>query len=108
AFSWKSGSKMQQFTEEEILDRLQKNFEGENITILAPVVRGRKGHYRELFEQIRKQGFSKVRVDGILTDLVKDMRVERYKTHDIEVVVDRIKVLEDRFDRMRKSIQSAF
>lgn len=105
AFSWKSGSKMQQFTEEEILDRLQKNFEGENITILAPVVRGRKGHYRELFEQIRKQGFSKVRVDGILTDLVKDMRVERYKTHDIEVVVDRIKVLEDRFDRMRKSIQ---
>lgn len=108
AYSWKSGSKMQQFTEEEILDRLQKDFDGENITILAPVVRGRKGHYRELFEQVRKQGFSKVRVDGELRDLVKDMRVERYKTHDIEVVVDRIKVLEDRFDRMSKSIETAF
>lgn len=108
AYSWKSGAKMQQFTEEEIIDRLEKDFEGENITILAPVVRGRKGHYRELFEQIRKQGFSKVRVNGTLMDLVKNMRVERYKTHDIEVVIDRIKVLEDRMDRMRKSIQTAF
>src|SRR5690625_5415812 len=99
---------MQQFTEEVIINRLEKDFEGENITILAPVVRGRKGHYRELFEQIRKQGFSKVRVNGVLMDLVKNMRVERYKTHDIEVVIDRIKVLEERMDRMRKSIQTAF
>src|SRR5690625_6838595 len=88
AYSWKSGARMKEFTEEEIINSLEKDLEGENITILAPVVRGRKGHYRELFEQIRKQGFSKVRVNGVLMDLVKNMRVERYKTHDIDVMID--------------------
>ncbi|MBY5956641.1 excinuclease ABC subunit UvrA [Membranicola marinus] len=108
AYSWKSGKKMQQFTEEEIIERLFNEFHEQNITILAPLVRGRKGHYRELFEQIRKQGFSKVRIDGKLTELTKGLRVERYKVHDIEVVIDRIKVLEDRRQRMEKSIATAF
>lgn len=108
AFSWKTGKKMLQFTEEEIIDRLFSEFEGQNITILAPLVRGRKGHYRELFEQVRKQGFSRVRIDGTMTELTKGMRVERYQVHDIEVVVDRIKVLEDRLQRMEKSISTAF
>lgn len=108
AYSWKSGRKMQQFTEEEIVHNLFAEFHEKNIIILAPLVRGRKGHYRELFEQIRKQGFSKVRIDGVITDLKKDLRVERYKIHDIEVVIDRIKVLEDRQQRMEKSISTAF
>lgn len=108
AYSWKTGAKMQQFTEDEIMERLFEDFASKNITILAPVVRGRKGHYKELFEQIRKQGFSKVRIDGEITDLTKGLRVERYKIHDIEIVVDRIKVLEDRLDRMQKSLSTAF
>lgn len=108
AYSWKSGKKMQQFTEEEIIERLFSEFHEKNITILAPLVRGRKGHYRELFEQIRKQGFSRVRIDGVHTELTKGLRVERYKVHDIEVVIDRIKVLEDRRQRMEKSISTAF
>ncbi len=108
AYSWKSGKKMQQFTEEEIIERLFTEFQNKNITILAPLVRGRKGHYRELFEQIRKQGFSKVRIDGELTELSKGLKVARYKVHDIEVVIDRIKVLEDRRQRMEKSISTAF
>lgn len=108
AYSWKSGKKMQQFTEEQILDRMFTEQRDRRIVILAPVVRGRKGHYRELFDQIRKQGFTKVRVDGEMIDLVKGLKVERYKIHDIEVVVDRLKVTEDRLDRLTKSIATAF
>lgn len=108
AYSWKTGKKMLQFTEEEIIERLFTEFENSRIAILAPLVRGRKGHYRELFEQIRKQGFTRVRIDGHMTELTKGLRVERYKVHDIEVVIDRIKVVEDRRQRMEKSITTAF
>ncbi|WP_369427824.1 excinuclease ABC subunit UvrA [Membranihabitans maritimus] len=107
AYSWKSGKKMKKFTENEIIDQMYEEHINRKIVILAPVVRGRKGHYRELFDQIRKQGFTKVRIDGEIQELKKGLKVERYKIHDIEVVIDRIKVIEERRDRLENSIASA-
>ncbi len=92
AYSHVTGKKMIRYTEEQIITHVVENFSNHKITILGPVVRGRKGHYRELFDQIRKQGYTKARIDGIITDLTPKMQVDRYKTHDIEVVIDRLKV----------------
>jgi excinuclease ABC subunit A len=107
AYSWMTGNKMVRQSEDQILDALLQNFGGAKLTILAPVVKGRKGHYRELFVQIRKSGYTKVRIDGEIRDVVPKMQVDRYKIHDIEVVVDRI--LADSRDRHRiaQSIQRA-
>jgi len=107
AFSYVSGKKMERMSDDEITDRILKEFDGEGIYILAPVVKGRKGHYRELFEQIRKQGYTKVRVDGEILDLVAKMQVDRYKIHDIEIVVDRILVEKDSRKRLYTSIGQA-
>ncbi len=107
AFSYVSGKKMERMSDDEITDRILKEFDGEGIFILAPVVKGRKGHYRELFEQIRKQGYTKVRVDGEILDLVAKMQVDRYKIHDIEIVVDRILVEKDSRKRLYTSIGQA-
>src|SRR5690606_26891108 len=93
--------------DEQIIDRMLTQFEGRPIHILAPVVKGRKGHYRELFEQIRKQGYSKVRVDGEVRDLVPKMQVDRYKIHDIELVVDRLIVSEKDRKRLYDSVMQA-
>ncbi|MBL6447555.1 excinuclease ABC subunit UvrA [Fulvivirga sp. 29W222] len=101
AFSYSTGEKMVRQSEDQILDHILLAFNGEKLTILAPVVKGRKGHYRELFQQIRKSGYSRVRVDGELQELTPKMQVDRYKTHDIEVVIDRIVV--DQGDRYRIS-----
>lgn len=90
AYSYNTGKKMQRFSEEEIADHIKSHFAGKKIMLLAPVVRGRKGHYRELFEQIRKQGYLKVRVDGEIVELKEKMQLDRYKIHDIELVVDRL------------------
>src|SRR6185436_7718123 len=90
-----------------ILQHIIENFRHEKIMLLAPLVRGRKGHYRELFEQIRKQGYLKVRVDGELKELKEKMQVDRYSIHDIEVVVDRIEVIEKSFERLKKSLSLA-
>ncbi|MBW7893426.1 MAG: excinuclease ABC subunit UvrA, partial [Chitinophagaceae bacterium] len=87
AYSYNTGKRMVKWSEEEIVNNIFERFNGERISILAPLVRGRKGHYRELFEDIRKKGFLKVRVDGEIKDLVAKMQVDRYKIHDIEVVV---------------------
>src|SRR5690606_10411438 len=87
AYSYETGKKMVKYTEDQIVQHILQHFDGKKITILAPVVRGRKGHYRELFDQVRKQGYTKARVDGEIMDLVPKMQVDRYKTHDIEVVV---------------------
>ncbi len=92
AYSYKTGEKMVSYSDEQIRELILSSFSGKRINILAPVVKSRKGHYRELFEQIAKQGFVKVRVDGELQDLRKGMKVDRYKTHDIEIVVDRLAV----------------
>jgi excinuclease ABC subunit A len=90
AFSYLSGEKMVRQSEDQIIDALIQNFKGKKLTLLAPIVKGRKGHYRELFVQIRKQGYTKVRIDGELQEITAKMQVDRFKIHDIEVVVDRI------------------
>jgi len=90
AFSYLSGKKMIRQTEDQILEGIFQHFSMKKLTLLAPLVRGRKGHYRELFVQIRKSGFTKVRVDGDLLDITAKMQLDRYKIHDIEVVIDRI------------------
>ncbi|EAZ82089.1 excinuclease ABC subunit UvrA [Algoriphagus machipongonensis] len=107
AFSYMTGAKMIRQTEDQIIDQLFAKFSDKKLYILAPVVKGRKGHYRELFEQIRKMGFSKVRVDGVVLEMVPKMQVDRYKIHDIEIVIDRIVADEsDRF-RITQSLKSA-
>ncbi|MCL4145714.1 UNVERIFIED_CONTAM: hypothetical protein GTU68_012616 [Idotea baltica] len=107
AYSFTSGEKMVRFTEDEIIVLIDKQFKNNRIALLAPVVRGRKGHYRELFDQIRKQGFSKARVDGQFVDVTPGMQLDRYVTHDVEIVIDRIKVDPSRKDRLRTSLQTA-
>ena len=108
AYSYNTGEKMVRYTEEQITDLILKEFDGKRINILAPAVRGRKGHYRELFEHIRQAGFTRVRVDGEMREIEFGMMVDRYKTHDIEIVVDRIEVHEDSLSRVKKSVQTAF
>ena len=108
AYSYNTGEKMVRYTEEQITDLILKEFDGKRINILAPAVRGRKGHYRELFEHIRQAGFTRVRVDGEMYEIEFGMMVDRYKTHDIEIVVDRIEVHEDSLSRVKKSVQTAF
>ncbi|HVU57137.1 MAG TPA: excinuclease ABC subunit UvrA [Puia sp.] len=107
AYSYNTGKKMVKFSEEEIVDNVFKKFRNKKISILAPLVRGRKGHYRELFEDIRKRGYLKVRVDGEVKDLAPKMQVDRYKIHDIEVVIDRMAVTEDMKVRLSQSVQKA-
>ena len=107
AFSWISGNKMIKQSEDQVIEKIIQQFSGEKLVVLAPVVKGRKGHYRELFVQIRKSGYSKVRVDGEIRDLVPKMQVDRYKVHDIEIVVDRLLVSEDDKYRITESIRSA-
>ncbi len=107
AVSYKTGEKMVRYTEQQITDLILNQYDGKNINILAPVIKGRKGHYRDLFEQIRKQGFIRVRVDGDLREISFGMQLDRYKVHDIEIVIDRIPVKEDYHQRMKQSIQTA-
>lgn len=107
AYSYISGKPMLRYTEEQMKAQIAERYAGEKIIILAPLVRGRKGHYRELFEQVRKQGYTKVRIDGEIEDLVEGMQVSRYKVHDIELVVDRIRMAADRADRLSQSLQTA-
>lgn len=90
AYSYNTGEKMVSYSDEQIQDLILNDFDKRKVTVLAPVVRSRKGHYRELFQQIAKQGFLKVRVDGEIRDLIRGMKVDRYKTHDIEIVIDRL------------------
>ena len=107
AYSYLTGKAMIRQSEDQIVDHLIQNFDQKKLILLAPVVKGRKGHYRELFVQIRKMGFTKVRVDGVVMDMVPKMQVDRYKTHDIEIVVDRI--IADAADRYRiaQSVKTA-
>jgi excinuclease ABC subunit A len=107
AFSYVTGKKMARFSEDQIVEHIYNHFLQKKIILLAPLVRGRKGHYRELFEQYFKQGYSKVRVDGELLELRPAMQVDRYKTHDIELVIDRLAVLPERRERIVAAIQSA-
>jgi excinuclease ABC subunit A len=105
AYSYNTGKKMVKFSEEEIVENIFIKFKNKKISLLAPLVRGRKGHYRELFEDTRKRGYLKVRIDGEVKDLVPKMQVDRYKIHDIEVVIDRLAVTADMKPRLSQSIQ---
>ncbi len=107
AYSYNTGKKMVRFSEEEIVLHILQNMAGKKIILLAPIVRGRKGHYRELFEQLRKQGYLKVRIDGEITDLKERMQLDRYKIHDIELVVDRLAVNPDGQLRLSQSVQKS-
>ena len=103
AYSYNTGKKMVSYTDEQIQELILKDYRGKKISILAPVVRTRKGHYRDLFEKIAKQGFLKVRIDGEILELVNGMKVDRYKTHDIEILIDRLKISEDDNQKKRLS-----
>jgi len=105
AYSYNTGKKMVKWSEEEIVENIFSKYENKKISLLAPLVRGRKGHYRELFEDVRKKGFLKVRVDGEIKDIVAKMQVDRYKIHDIELVVDRLQVMDDLRSRLSQSVQ---
>jgi excinuclease ABC subunit A len=107
AYSYNTGKRMVKWSEEEIVNNIFKRCKGKMISVLAPLVRGRKGHYRELFEDVRKKGFLKVRVDGEVKDLVAKMQVDRYKIHDIELVVDRLQVIDDMKVRLSQSVQKS-
>lgn len=107
AYSYNTNKRMTRFSEEEILEHIFKHYPKKKLVILAPMVRGRKGHYRELFEQVRKQGYLKVRVDGEILDLKERMQVDRYKIHDIELVIDRVQVQDDARTRISQSVQKA-
>ncbi len=107
AYSYITGKKMERLNENQIFDNIMDRFNEMPINILAPVIKGRKGHYRELFEQIRKQGYLKVRIDGEIQDVTAKMQVDRYKIHDIEIVVDRLVIQEKDKTRMMSSVRSA-
>ncbi|NRF38944.1 excinuclease ABC subunit UvrA [Pedobacter foliorum] len=107
AFSYNTGEKMERMSEDQILNNIFNKYDDMPVNILAPVVKGRKGHYRELFEQIRKQGYVKVRIDGDIQDITPKMQVDRYKIHDIEIVVDRLVVDRKDVKRLQDSLQTA-
>ncbi|MBO6607426.1 excinuclease ABC subunit UvrA [Psychroserpens sp.] len=109
AFSYNTGEKMVSYSDEQIKDLINQSYQGKKINILSPIIRSRKGHYRELFEQIAKQGFVKVRTDGEIRDLEKGMKLDRYRTHDIEIVIDRLKIdgTEDNDKRLSETINTA-
>ncbi|MES2275595.1 MAG: excinuclease ABC subunit UvrA [Bacteroidota bacterium] len=107
AYSYVTGEKMERMSEDQIMRALLEKFDGQPVNILAPVVKGRKGHYRELFEQIRKQGYLKVWLDGKIEDITPKMQVDRYKIHDIDIVVDRLMVSADDTKRLYTSVQAA-
>ncbi|MBQ6086237.1 MAG: excinuclease ABC subunit UvrA [Bacteroidaceae bacterium] len=106
AFSYVTGERMVKYTEEQILDLLLRGFKGKKIYLLAPLIKNRKGHYKELFDTIRRKGYLYVRVDGVIQEIVAGMKVDRYKNHDIEVVVDRLVIQEREDKRLVQSIST--
>ena len=106
AYSYVSGEKMMKYTEEKVVDLILERYDGHKVYLLAPLVRSRKGHYRELFESVRKKGFLTVRIDGELKEVVSGMKVDRYKNHDIEVVVDKLAVQAKDRERLEKSVRA--
>ena len=107
AYSYNTNQKMVSYTDKQINELILEEFNGKKIIVLAPLIKSRKGHYRELFEQIAKQGFLKVRVDGEIVDIEKGMRLDRYKTHDIEIVIDRLLVSKESEKRLNETITTA-
>ena len=110
AYSYMTGEPMVKYTEEKVIDMILHDYAGKKILILAPLVQGRKGHYRELFESMRRKGYLHVRIDGDIQEMTPGMKVDRYRSHDIEVVIDRLEVIADKIassERLKKSVQIA-
>ena len=107
AYSYETGEPMVKYTEEKVIEMITHDYAGRRILILAPLVRSRKGHYRELFEGLRRKGYLHVRVDGELHEITQGMKVDRYKNHDIEAVIDRMAVKDTVDERLKKSVQMA-
>lgn len=107
AYSYLSGEKMVKYSEEQILDLILNDYAGRKIYLLAPLVRGRKGHYKELFEQVRKKGYLYVRIDGEVREALPGMKLDRYRTHDVEVVIDKLKVQDKDDSRLKSSVATA-
>ena len=107
AYSYESGEEMVKYTEEQVVEMIHSNYTGRKILILAPVVRSRKGHYRELFESMRRKGYLNARIDGEVREITKGMKLDRYKNHDIEIVIDKLAVGDKDDDRLRKSVAVA-
>ncbi len=110
AYSYMTGEPMVKYTEEKVIDMILHDYAGKKILILAPLVQGRKGHYRELFESMRRKGYLHVRIDGDIQEMTPGMKVDRYRSHDIEVVIDRLEVRADKIassERLKKSVQIA-
>ena len=108
AYSYMTGEKMVKYTEEKVISMIQTDYNGKGIYILAPLVRNRKGHYRELFESMRKKGYLYIRIDGVIQEIERGMKVDRYKNHNIEVVIDKMKVESGiAEDRLRRSVATA-
>ena len=107
AYSYVTGEKMVKYTDEQIISLILEQFSGRNIMLLAPVVQGRKGHYRELFEQMRKKGFLYARINGKITELTHGLKLDRYKTHHIETVIDKLKVTESDLKRLKRSLKTS-
>ncbi|MDZ4666146.1 MAG: excinuclease ABC subunit UvrA [Bacteroidota bacterium] len=106
-YSYVTGEKMVRYSDDQIVDLILEEYKTKHILLLAPIVKGRKGHYRELFEDVRKKGFTKIRVDGEIKDIVAKMQVDRYKIHDIELVIDRLEITKDIRARLYQSLQTA-
>lgn len=107
AYSYNTGKKMVQYSDDKIIELLLSEYQGEKTMLLSPVIKGRKGHYRELFEQFRKQGYTRARIDGQVSELEFGLKLDRYKVHDIELVIDRLVVKEDSRERLSKSMKTA-
>jgi excinuclease ABC subunit A len=107
AYSYATGEEMLKYTEEDVLKMIHTKYDGKKIFILAPLVRNRKGHYRELFESMRKKGYLHIRVDGEVKEIVRGMKTDRYKNHNIEVVIDKLQVQDKDDERLKKSVAAA-
>ena len=107
AYNYSTGEEMVKYTEEQVVEMILRDYRGKRIFILAPIVKSRKGHYRELFESMRKKGYLNARVDGVVTEITTGMKVDRYKNHDIEIVIDKLPVNEKDSERLRKSVATA-
>ncbi|MCG8697015.1 MAG: excinuclease ABC subunit UvrA, partial [Bacteroidales bacterium] len=107
AYSHITGEKMVRYTDDQILDLIQRNYDGKNVYVLAPVVKNRKGHYKELFENILRKGFLHVRIDGTITELTHGLRLDRYKNHNIEIVIDKTKIESGQEKRLKNTIATA-
>lgn len=106
AYSYQTGEQMVQYADHDITQLIQSTFQGKKVALLAPKVKGRKGHYRELFEQIQRMGYTRVRVDGVMLELNKSIKLDRYKTHDIEIVVDRFIAGDVDVKRCQETVQT--